>query len=249
MNPVDTPAAPETDETSPHLELAEEVRESTFVCIPAYNEGPVLADVIRDVTAHYPNVVVVDDGSRDETFEVARSVTRHALRHPINRGQGAALQTAIDYALLEGARYVVTFDADGQHRVADIPVLLEPLVSGECDIALGSRFLGETIDLPFVRLVTLKLAVLFTRFFSRVRLTDTHNGFRAFTRRAAKKIGLTCDRMAHASEVIDQVRQSGYAFVERPVQIRYTERSLAKGQSSGQALKVAADYLLGRMIR
>ena len=154
-----------------------------------------------------------------------------------------------NYALLQGADYVITFDADGQHRVEDIPVLLEPLVAKECDIALGSRFLGEAIDLPFMRWVTLKLAVVFTRFFSRIRLTDAHNGFRAFTRRAAEKIDLTCDRMAHASEVIDQIRHSGYEFVERPVQIRYTERSLAKGQSSGQALKVAADYLLGRVLR
>ena len=171
------------------------------------------------------------------------------LRHFINRGQGAALQTGIEFALRRGARFIVTFDADGQHRVEDIPPMLEPIWRGQCEVTLGSRFLGETVDIPRTRRLTLRLAVLFTKFVNRVQLTDAHNGFRAFSRRAAQTIHITMDRMAHASELIDQIRLSGLPFREVPVQIRYTVYSLAKGQSSRGAIRIVWQYLLGRVFQ
>ncbi len=231
--------------SSPPPEVARDV----FVVIAAYNEGPCLAEVIQAVRAIYPHVVVVDDGSSDETHEIAKQHTGFALRHAINRGQGAALQTGIEFSLRRGARFVVTFDGDGQHRVEDIWALVEPIHRGECEIVLGSRFLGETIDMPRSRRITLQLAVLFTRAVNRVNLTDAHNGLRAFSRKAAKKIDITLDRMAHASELIDQVAHSGLTFKEIPVQIRYTEHSLAKGQSSRGALRIVFHYLVGRVMR
>ena len=155
----------------------------------------------------------------------------YVLRHLINRGQGAALQTGLDFALRRQAQYIVTFDADGQHRVEDIAALLAPISAGECEITLGSRFLGEALDMPATRRITLRLAVLFTRMVSRVPLTDAHNGLRAFSRQAGRQIRISMDRMAHASEIIDSIRQSGLPFREIPVQIRYTAYSLAKGQS------------------
>ncbi|MFQ5495450.1 MAG: glycosyltransferase family 2 protein [Phycisphaerae bacterium] len=226
----------------------DEVRDDTFVVIAAYNERACIADVVRGVRAVYPNVVVVDDGSTDGTFEAAKGVTPHVLRHLANLGQGAALQTGIEYALARGAAYVVTFDADGQHRVEDIAAMLGPILRGEVDITLGSRFLGGTHNVPFSRRLTLRLAVVFTRVVSRVDVTDTHNGLRAFSRRAAQRIHITLDRMAHASELIDQVRQSGLAFSEVPVQIRYTDYSLRKGQSSRGAIQIAVKYLLARVL-
>jgi len=223
--------------------------QDVFVVIPAYNESTCIEEVAREVRAVYPNVVVVDDGSRDDTLSAARRGARYALRHPINRGQGAALQTGITFALARGAKYVVTFDADGQHRVEDIEALLEPIRKGECEIALGSRFLGKTVDMPGGRRRVLKLAVLFTRLVNRVQLTDAHNGLRAFSRVAAQRIDITLDRMAHASELIDQIRRSGLAYKEVPVQIRYTEYSMAKGQSSRGALRIVLHYLLGRVFQ
>lgn len=234
--------------TSPD-ELPSEVRAGAFIIVPAYNEGTCLTEVVREIRAAYPNVVVVDDGSTDETFEVSRGCARFSLRHLINRGQGAAIQTGIDFALQRGAGYVVTFDADGQHCVEDIAAMLAPIVAGECDITLGSRFLGEAIDLPTSRRVMLRLAVLFTRVVNRVALTDAHNGLRAFSRRAAERMTITLDRMAHASELIDLVRRSGLPFREVPVKIRYTEYSLSKGQSSRGAIRIAVHYLLGRLMR
>lgn len=220
-----------------------------FVVIPAYHEAACIGQVAREVRAIYPHVVVVDDGSTDDTFGAAKTEATYTLRHPLNRGQGAALQTGITFALQRGARFVVTFDADGQHRVEDIEALLAPLRAGQAEIALGSRFLGDTVDMPPARRRVLRLAVLFTRVVNRVELTDAHNGLRALTRRAARHIDITLDRMAHASELIDQIRRSGLAYTEVPVQIRYTAYSLAKGQTSRGAIRIVLHYILGRVFQ
>ncbi len=229
--------------------VAQAVRDRTFVVIAAYNEGSVLAEVVREVQRSFLNVVVVDDGSTDETFNVARHSARYALRHAVNRGQGAALQTGIEFALLRGAAFIVTFDADGQHRLEDVDRLLEPVASGSYDITLGSRFLGATVNLPWTRRVMLGLGVLFTRIVNRMPLTDAHNGLRCFSRRAAEQITITADRMEHASELIDLIRKAKLPWCEIPVEIRYTEYSLAKGQSSGAALRIVFHYIMSRIVR
>ena len=225
------------------------VREQTYLVVPAYNEAACLEGVLRELTAAYPNVVVVDDGSTDDTYAVAKRVVPHVLRHVLNRGQGASLQTGIEFALRQGAQYIVTFDADGQHSVGDVAALLRPICDGQCEITLGSRFLGQTSNIPLSRRVMLRMAVVFTRLVSRVPLTDAHNGLRAFSRRAAERIDIAMDRMAHASEIIDYVRRSNLPFREVPVHIRYTPYSLAKGQSVRDALRVVSHYLLGRVAR
>jgi len=229
-------------------ELPAEARAQVFVVMAAYNEAACLEAVVGEVRALYPHVVVVDDGSSDDTFAAACRSASYALRHAVNRGQGAALQTGIDFALREGAGFIVTFDADGQHRVEDISGLVEPILTGECDITLGSRFLGGHVDMPRLRRLVLRGAVLFTRMVSQVRLTDAHNGFRGFSRRAAARVNITLDRMAHASELIDQIRHSGFPYREVPVQIRYTEYSLAKGQSARGAFRIVFDYLMRRLV-
>ena len=225
-----------------------DVPDGIFVVVPAYNEAPAIGAVLHELRAVYSNVVVVDDGSTDGTAEVARIAAKYVLRHPINCGQGAALQTGIDFALLQGAEFIVTFDADGQHRVEDVVALLSPILSGECDIALGSRFLGTCVGIPPLRRRMLRLGVLFTRLVNGVNLTDAHNGLRAFSRRAAQRINLRLDRMAHATELIDQIRLSGLPLKEIPVQIRYTPYSLRKGQSTRGAIRIALHYLLGRVL-
>jgi len=222
---------------------------TTWIIVPAYNEAARIARTLQALLPHYPNVVVVDDGSRDTTRQTAHDAGAWVLRHEVNSGQGAALQTGLDFALRQGAEYLVTFDADGQHDPEDIAKLLAPLVKDEADVALGSRFLGQTVDMPFTRKVILKAGVLFTRIVSNIKVTDTHNGLRAFTRSAASKLHLVQDRMAHASEILDQIRQKQLRYVEVPVTIRYTAETLAKGQTSMQAVKIAGELLLGRMIK
>jgi len=218
-----------------------------FVVVPAYNEGPALADVLEELAGTYRQVVVVDDGSTDDTYEVAVGGASYVLRHLVNRGQGAALQTGIRFALLRGARVIVTFDADGQHRAEDMAALVQPILSGECDITLGSRFLGRAVDMPRSRRAALKAAVVFSRLMSGVKLSDAHNGLRAFSRRAAERLKITQDRMAHASELTDFVARSGLTYREVPVQIRYTRYSLGKGQSLRHAVRILIHYLFGRV--
>jgi polyprenyl-phospho-N-acetylgalactosaminyl synthase len=233
-----------SDETA----LPTEVREGTVVVIAAFNEARCIREVVSEVVRVVPRVVLVDDGSADATETEARAGGATVLTHLVNRGQGAALQTGIGYALQLGARYVVTFDADGQHDVADLPALLLPIARGEVEICLGSRFLDAQTKVPALRRVVLLGAVWFTRLTSRVKLTDAHNGYRAFSRKAAERLDLRLDRMAHASEIIDQIRESELPYREVPVHVRYTEYSMSKGQKSSAALRVAFDYIVGRLL-
>ena len=190
-----------------------------FIVISAYNESARLGGVLETLCAEHKNVVVVDDGSRDDTAKVAMKYPCHVLRHSINRGQGAGLQTGISYALRQNADIIITFDADGQHDSTEIPRLVEPILSGEADIILGSRFLGTASNIPRSRKLLLLGGRIFTRMTSGLKLTDCHNGFRALSRFAAEKIRLTQDRMAHASEFYDQISKYRLRYREVPVTI------------------------------
>jgi glycosyltransferase involved in cell wall biosynthesis len=223
---------------------------NTWIVVAAFNEGRRLAPALRSLAGHgYRNIVVVDDGSWDDTHQVALAEGTWALRHLMNCGQGAALQTGIAFALRKGAHYVVTFDGDGQHSASEIGLLLKPLAEGTADVALGSRFLGRAIDMPATRRLVLKGGVLFTRVVSRIRVTDAHNGFRAFSREAASRLKITQNRMAHASEILDQIVQQRLRYVEVPVTIRYAAETTAKGQSSWNAVGIVVQYFLGRLVR
>ena len=218
-----------------------------WIVIPAFNEGPVIGDVVANVRARFRRVVVVDDCSRDETGIVALGAGAVVLRHPVNLGQGAALETGIRYALSQGAEYVVTFDADGQHRVDDIAVLLDRQRETGTDVVVGSRFLGAAQGLPPLRRLVLKIAVLFMRVTSGVSMSDAHNGIRLLTRRAAEQIRIRQNRMAHASEIVEQIGSLGLSISEAPVTIVYTEYSLRKGQRLSNAVNIVWDMLLARM--
>ncbi len=219
-----------------------------FIVMAAYNEVEAIRPVVKSLLTSCRHVVVVDDASTDGTAEVLKDLPICLLRHCVNRGQGAALQTGIEFALSRSAEIVVTFDADGQHDMQDIPRMVVPILAGECEVTLGSRFLGRTEGMPAIRRLILKAGVLFTRVFSRIRVTDIHNGFRAFSAHAATHIHLQMDRMAHASEILDQIRQSGLRYREVPVTIRYTSYSIGKGQSSWNAIKIAFELLLKRRL-
>jgi glycosyltransferase involved in cell wall biosynthesis len=218
-----------------------------WVVIAAYNEARAIGGVLAALASLPYRIVVVDDGSADATAEVAARAGAEVVRHPINLGQGAALQTGIDYALLRGASHVVTFDADGQHRADDIAALLAALSAHNADFALGSRFRGAAVDLPPLRRVMLRAATLFTRATTGLDVTDAHNGLRAMTRRGAARIRLRQNRMAHASEILHQIAASDLRYVEVPVTIQYSRYSLAKGQRASEFVVILLDLFARRL--
>lgn len=224
------------------------MKTNVWVVVPAYNEATRLSATLRSLKAYAENVVVVDDGSADQTHSAALKEPVWVVRHAINCGQGAALQTGIDFALARGAEVIVTFDADGQHDPSEIAGMVEPILRDEADVVLGSRFRGQCIDLPWHRYLVLKLGVLFTRIVSGIAVSDTHNGFRALSAAAARQIRIRENRMAHASELLHEIEAKKLRWVERPVTIRYSLDSLAKGQSSWQAVGIATRFLLGRIV-
>ncbi len=221
-------------------------KEAVWIVIPAYNEGRAIGNVLRNLL-HYPySVVVVDDGSSDETYQECLKYPVTVLRHPANLGQGAALQTGISYALrFPATKYIVTFDSDGQHNADEIAHILEPLKQGKVDVALGSRFLrpGDAVNIPGMKKAVLGLATAFTRFTSGLKLTDTHNGFRAITAEAAPKIHITQNRMAHASEILQKIADHKLRYCEVPVTITYTEYSKVKGQSLLNSVNILWDMM------
>jgi glycosyltransferase involved in cell wall biosynthesis len=224
-------------------------RGQVYVVIPAYNEGTVIFRVVSDVKRAGYSVVVIDDGSSDTTAEQARAAGATVIKHPFNLGQGAALQSGIEYALTQATECIVTFDADGQHRVSDISRLIEALVRERADFALGSRFLGQAPNLPALRRLVLQAATAFTRLTTGLQLTDTHNGLRAMTRRGANAIKLRQNRMAHASECLAQIASSGLRYVEQPVTIEYSAYSLAKGQHVRDAVHILLDLFARKLYR
>lgn len=218
-----------------------------FVVIPAYNEEKRIGKVIKDVERYVDCVVVVDDGSADQTASRVKSKKAVVLRHMFNLGQGAALQTGFEWASGRKADIIVTFDADGQFMASEIPSVIEPILKGRVDVALGSRFLGKARDIPFSRFLTLKAGVIFTNIFSGIRVTDTYNGFRAFSPQALKKIHLTQNRMAHASEIIDLVSKHNLRFTEVPVTVLYSKQTFNKGLRNINSLKLFFDLMMRRL--
>ena len=221
----------------------------TWVIIPAFNEELSIGSVLDELDGKGFNVLVVDDCSTDRTAEVALEHGIVLLKHTINLGQGAALQTGFDYVLQKtDAEYVVTFDSDGQHNADDIPAILEPLQSKSFEVTLGSRFIKQNLvsGITKSKLFTLKMAILFTRLSTGLTVTDTHNGFRGFTVEALKKIHIDQNRMAHASEILSQIAHNKFKFCEIPVTIRYTDYSKKKGQSVFNSINILWDLLVGR---
>jgi len=193
------------------------------ILIPAYNEGKKLGEVIEGLRAHgWNNLLVVDDGSTDNTGEVARRQKVEIIRLEHNCGQGSALQTGIEH-LKSGQNpdIIVTFDSDGQHRPKDVKKLIEALQQGNVDVVLGSRFLENSSQVPFFKKILLKLGIFYTRWTTGLHITDTHNGLRALSRKAYQTINLTWPRRAHASQILHQISRAKLRYVEVPVKIIY----------------------------
>ncbi|MBP7005874.1 glycosyltransferase family 2 protein [Patescibacteria group bacterium] len=223
-----------------------------FAVIPAYHEAERLPGVLDAIAPHVEGMVVVDDGSRDETASVVTHPKAVVLRHPLNRGQGAALRTGTVAALELGADVIVHVDADGQHDPEGIARVVAPICDGSADVVLGSRFLTIRPEgMPSMRRVLLMGVRQFNRWVVGIpgRVTDPQSGFRAFSAMAARQIDFQQDRMAHASEILRLVTRSSLRWQEVPVRVRYTEDSLRKGQKATDAFKVAWQLVLGAFHR
>ncbi|WP_251445054.1 MULTISPECIES: glycosyltransferase family 2 protein [unclassified Microbacterium] len=217
----------------------------TWLIVPLYNEATVVQDVVREARRTFPNIVCIDDGSSDGSAEEALAGGAVVLRHPINLGQGAALQTGIEFARAQpGAEYFVTFDSDGQHQVDDVVAMVQRLRTEPYDIIVGSRFLDGRTNASALKKFVLRLAVLFERMSTGVRLTDAHNGLRAFNRVAAGKLRIRQNRMAHASEIVAQIGEHKLRYAEQPVHIVYTDYSRSKGQSLWNSVNILSELFI-----
>ncbi len=208
-----------------------------FLVVPAYNEATVITDVVGKIINAGYQLIVVDDSSTDNTYQKLLQTKATVCRHPVNLGQGASLQTGINYALKQGAECIITFDADGQHDLVDVEKLIEKIDSGY-DVVLGTRFLENESNIPRAKRIFLKLAIFFTKLTTQLELTDTHNGLRAFNRKAAENIKITNNRMAHASQILSEISRLKLKYCEVPVKITYTEYSMKKGQKISNSINI-----------
>src|SRR3989344_8703195 len=215
----------------------------TVIVMPAYNEGKRVGDTVRSIFAlgQDIHIVVIDDGSTDDTMLAAQEAGATVIRHTVNRGQGAALQTGTEWVLAHGADYIVHFDADGQFDAADIVRAVSRFSESAPDVILGSRMLASGNAVPITKKYFLfPIARIVNWAFTGLWLTDVHNGFRVLSRRAAERIIIEEDGMAHNTEIINHIRRAGLTFSEMPVTVRYHRY----GQGLRGGFKIVGDLLL-----
>ena len=221
-----------------------------LVIVPAYNEREVIRKTLSELLAAGYKVLLIDDASTDAMAESVKDLSIHYIRHSVNLGQGAALMTGMTFAPKHDFDVVIHFDGDGQHRVEDIPTMLKPVLSQEADIVLGSRFLGEKkqAEIPWRRKTLLKIAIWVNALFTGLWLSDAHNGFRVLNRKAFSAIKLRENRMAHATEILSEIRRHHLKYMEVPVTIRYSDYARNKGQSGWNAFNILSDLILSRFL-
>jgi len=216
-----------------------------WLVVPVYNEAQVIGDVVRHALETFPNIVCIDDGSRDGSADAIRASGAHLVQHPVNLGQGAALQTGIEYARSQpGAEYFVTFDADGQHQVHDVLKMLERLRAEPVDIIVGTRFKGDDSHIPLIKRVVLKTVVAISPRLRKLKLSDAHNGLRVFNKKVAEEMAITLNGMGHASEIVEMIARKDWRVTEEQVEILYTEYSMSKGQSLINGVNILFDSAL-----
>lgn len=201
---------------------------NTYIILPAYNEGKVIKEIITDIQKQgYSNIIVVNDGSNDNTYKQAKSTGVIVLKHPINRGKGAATQTGIDAAKLLDADIIVTMDSDGQHNPKDIKKLIQPILDDKADVIIGSRMLN-TEGMPKSRIVMNKIANIVTYIFFGILVSDSQSGFRAYNKKAYTSVYTYMDRYEFESEMLGQIKNAKLRIKEVPIKVIYTDYSKNK---------------------
>lgn len=199
-----------------------------WILIPAFNEERVITNVIAEIRqAGYQNIIVVDDGSRDRTYEVAKNTGVTVLRHRLNRGKGAATKTSIEAAKLLGANIIVTMDGDGQHNPRDIESLISPIRNGDCDVVLGTR-LKNPQGMPWYKIIQNWFGNAIVWYIYGLWVSDSQSGFRAYSRHASEVINTKTDRYEYDGEVIREIYKYKLKYREVPIEVRYTKYSMGK---------------------
>lgn len=203
---------------------------AVYIVIPAYNEEKVIGQVVQNIAKEgFMSIIVVDDGSSDTTFESAQAEGAIVLRHPLNRGKGAATRTGIEAAVKLGAEIVVTVDGDGQHHAHEIASVIAPILNDECDVVLGSRTMVSGA-MPGHKVLHNKIANTVTLLFSGIRVQDSQSGFRAYSRHACQFLDTTADSYEYESEVIRLIAAHKLSYKEVPISTVYTDYSTSKLQ-------------------
>ena len=226
--------------------------QDTWLVVPCYNEATVIRDVLANARQTFPNIVAVNDGSADDSAAEIHAAGAHLVDHPVNLGQGASLQTGVEYARAQpGAQYFVTFDADGQHQVKDVVAMVQRLRTEPVDIIVGTRFgeKRENSQVPWIKRVVLQTVVKLSPTSRKLGLTDAHNGLRAFNKKVADEMDIRMNGMSHASEIVNKIAENDWRVSEQPVDILYTEYSMSKGQSLINGVNILADGIVARRLK
>ncbi len=210
-----------------------------FIVIPAKDEAPRLAAVIGELRSHgYHQIIVVDDGSKDDTGSLAHGLGCTVLRHALNMGSGAATQTGIEYALSMGAAYILTMDADGQHASEDIDHLFEAIQQHEVDVVIGSRFMDLKGKVPFSRRFFNLVANWVTWAITGVHVTDSQSGMKIMKADFAQGVEFHFNGFEFCTELFHILKRNEASYMEIPIRAIYTPESMQKGQSFWVGLKM-----------
>lgn len=193
--------------------------------IPCLNEAAFISDIVGKALKHVDRVLVVDDGSSDHTSEVARQAGAEVIRHEKRRGAGAATRSGFLAALKEGADIVVTLDGDGQHDADEIPAVIAPLLKGEADLAVGSRFVKRDTNMPPYRNLGIDVITWLYNVGWKDKISDSQSCFRSYSRRLLEEVSITRDDFGFSVEVLIKARKKGLKIVEVPASCYYHAES------------------------
>ena len=216
----------------------------TNVCvlIPVYNESKKISGVVAQLKNHFNNIIVVNDGSTDSTLEVIKHLDVIVINHALNLGQGAAISSGLKFIKdLENISAVITFDADGQHSVKDAVSFANEIIDCKEDVIFGSRFLEHKLNIPTLKRFVLSLVTFITNKLTKMNLTDTHNGLKAYKKSVLKDIDITIDGFAFESEIINIVSRKKISYKEMSTNTLYTDYSKNKGQKLRNGLVILED--------
>lgn len=216
--------------------------------IPCFNEEPFIHDIVSRAQKYVDQVAVIDDGSSDNTADIAKSAGAKVVRHSSNMGAGAATRSCFQAAREAQADVVVTLDGDGQHDPDEIPLVLEPILNRRADLVIGSRFMNKSISVPAYRKFGINVITWLFNLGSRTKVVDSQSCFRAYTREVIDNIPLTEKGFGFSVQLLIEARRRGFTIVEAPISCIYHENSHSLNpvvHGLGVALKVVELRLKG----